>query len=226
VRAQVNTHRPGMAMVELIITGTIALVLISAVGVLLDGGNRAWLHTYAVMNSEREADAKAIVAAFGSIGRRSNRASYVLYRIDRGLFTPVQPDPSRPQSVLAGDAVEFRCWDVELDASDSHHVMDADRAATVYELFYVEDGRLKVDEGPYPPGAVPAGGGAKNLMGVSTRVLAENVTPDATVGPFSHTTQAGVGQGCVRLNLILTDPASGDTTRVMAAALMRNIWPR
>ena len=215
-----------MTLVELVITGTVALVLASAVGVLLDGGNRAWLHTYDAVHSRREEDARAIVAAFGGVGRRSNRASYVLYHSDHGVFTPVLPDPSRPQSVVAGDAVEFRYWDVELDQSDSHNVMDTGRTATVYALFYLEAGQIRVDQGAYPPGAVPAGGGSRNSAGVSTTVLAENVTVDARLGPFSHTTSAGVGQGCVRLNLILTDPTSGTATRVTAATLMRNIWPR
>jgi hypothetical protein len=215
-----------MALVEVVMAGTIAMVLVCAVGVLLDGGNRAWLRTYNLTNSDRQEAAKAIVAAFGSIGRRSNRASYVLYRIDHGVFTAVQPDASQPQSVGTGAAVEFRCWDVELDASDSHHLMDVDRAATTYELFYLEGGCLKVDQGTYPPGAVPAGGGPRNTAGVSTRILAGHVTNDVAAGPFSHTFQTGVGQGCVRLNLVLTDPASGETTRVMTAALMRNIWPR
>jgi len=122
--------------------------------------------------------------------------------------------------------VEFRYWDVELDSSDSHGLMNTDTLATAYALFYHEGGQFKVDYGPYPPGAVPHGGGQKHGAGVTTVVLADNVTADPTVKPFSHTTQAGVGLGCVRLNVIQTDPNSGETTRIMTAALLRNIWPR
>jgi hypothetical protein len=85
---------------------------------------------------------------------------------------------------------------------------------------------LKVDYGPYPPGAVPAGGGAKNTTGVTTVVLAENVDTNGAISPFSHNTVANAGQGSVRLNVILTDSSSGETTKVMTTALLRNVWPR
>jgi hypothetical protein len=221
-----STFRSGTTLVELMITGAVALVLVLAIGILLDGGNRAWLNTYDVMHSRPNEAAQIVRAAFGALGRRSNRSSYVLYRVDQEVFTPVLADPSQPESVVFGDAVEFRYWDVNLDASDSHNVMDTDRIATAYALFYLEGERLKVDYGPYPPGAVPAQGGRRNTTGVTTMVLAENVTADPDTGAFSHTASAGVGHGCVRLHVTLTDPDSGDTTTVMTAALMRNIWPR
>jgi hypothetical protein len=55
--------------------------------------------------------------------------------------------------VVSGDAVEFRYWDVDLDASDSHDLMDVTKTATAYALFYLDGDRLKVDSDPYPPGA-------------------------------------------------------------------------
>ena len=208
------------------VSGAIAVVLCFAVGALLDGGNRIWLRTYESAHGQKREEARAIKAAFGSVGRQANRTSYVLYRIERGRFIPVLSDPSKAEAVVAGDAVEFRYWDVDLDASDSHGVMDVDQIATAYALFYVEDEQLKVDYGPYPPGAVPSTGRARNTTGVTTIVLAENVTVDADQKPFSHTASAGVGQGSVRLNVTLTDPENGATTRIVTGVLMRNIWPR
>jgi hypothetical protein len=215
-----------MTMVELVVTSTLTLVIVLAVGTLIEGGQRSWLHTYNLVNNEREDAARAIVAAFGIIGRRSNRSSYVLYQVNNGVFTALVPSSSEPDTIVRADAVEFRSWDAELDQTDSHDVMNTEKAASAYDLFYVEAGQLKVDHGVYPPGAVPSGSGGRNTAGVTTRVLANHVIVDPNVGPFSHTTNAGVGQGCVRLSLTLKDPATDKTTRVLAATLMRNIWPR
>lgn len=215
-----------MTLVELMVAGTVSLIVLLAVGMLLDSGNRAWLNAYERVHSKENEEAQIVRAAFSSLGRRSNRGSYVLYRADQGVFTPVSADPSESELVVFGDAVEFRYWDVLLDASDSYEVMDTDRIATAYALFYLENEQLKVDYGPYPPGAVPTQGGPKNSTGVSTMVLAEHVTADPDTGAFSHTASAGVGRGCVRLKVTLTDPETDDTTTVMTAALMRNIWPR
>ncbi len=218
--------RSGVTLVELVISSTVTLVLVFAIGLLIDGGNRAWLHTYDTVHSQANEDAIAITTAFGSIGRRSNRAGYILYHAEGGLFTPVAPDASRNDQVLSGNAIEFRYWDVPLNPSDSHRIMDSNVTATAYALFYLDGGQLKVDYGPYPPGAIPAGGGRRNTAGVRTQMLADDVSACADIGPFSHTAGNGTGRGCVRLKLVLTDPDSGDTTTVMSAALMRNIWPR
>lgn len=215
-----------MTLVELVITATIGLVLVFAIGLLVDGGNRAWLRTYEYAHGTVNEDTVTLTTTFGSIGRRANRTDYILYRMDRGIFTPVTPGPGQGESVLAGEAVEFRYWDVPLDASDSHKIMDTDVTATAYALFYLDGDQLKVDYGPCPPGAVPAGGGQRHTTNVTTHVLADNVSAGPDAGPFSHTLSGGVGQGCVRLNVVLTDPSDNDTTTVTSAALMRNIWPR
>jgi hypothetical protein len=104
--------------------------------------------------------------------------------------------------------------------------METDVTATAYALFYLDGEQLKVDYGSYPPGGVPTGGGSRNTTGVTTHVLADNVSSGPNAGPFSHTVSGGTGQGCVRLNLTLTNPDHEETTAVTSAVLMRNIWPR
>ncbi|MCX5645806.1 MAG: hypothetical protein NTZ17_14185 [Phycisphaerae bacterium] len=227
--AEIRTPRVrphGIAMVELLISSMVAVILVFTVGLLLNGSSRAWLQTYQSVHSGASEDAEAIIAEFGSVGRRANRACYFLYRINQGVFTPALPEAGHPDSVVSGAAVEFRYWDVPLDASDSHNLMDPAKPATAYALFYLDGHRLKVDYGSYPPGAVPAGGGAKNTTGVTTVVLADNADTGGAVGPFSHNTVANAGQGSVRLNVVLTDSSTGETTKVMTTALLRNIWPR
>jgi hypothetical protein len=160
------------------------------------------------------------------MGRKANRLGYIIYNINGSTFTPAVPSTSNPQEVVSGNAVEFRFWDVELDETDSHKVMDVQKTATAYALFYLSGNELKVDYGPYPPGAVPAGGGNRNTSNITTTVFAENVSTDPGIGAFSHTTLNGVGQGSVRINITLTDPADGESIKVMTATLMRNIWPR
>jgi len=226
MRSGNRKFRLGLTLIELVITMVIASMLVLVVGVLLVSGQRAWQQTYNSAHKQIKEDAHAVMAAFGSMGRKANRFGYTIYNIESGVFVPAMPQTSDPQEVVSGDAVEFRYWDVELDASDSHGLMDITKLGTAYAFFYLDDNCLKVDYGPYPPGAVPTGGGTRNTSNVTTTTLAENVTTDDNIAAFSHTTLNGVGQGCVRINIILTDPQDGDSVKVMTATLMRNIWPR
>jgi len=213
----------------------ISSILILVVGVLMVSATNAWRQTYDKAHRQSQEDATAVTMAFGSIGRMSNRANaepdtskkgYVIYNIAGSTFTPaVSPTPSQ-ETVVSGNAVEFRYWDVELDTDDTHDLINVTKKATAYALFYLDSGQLKVDYGPYPPGGVPAGGGPRNTAGVNTIVLARNVSTGPSLGAFSHTTLNGIGKGCVRINIILTDPADGEQNRVMASVLMRNKWPQ
>jgi len=150
-----------------------------------------------------------------------------------GSFIPVGPETGS-EEILYADAVEFRYWDVELDSEDSHGLMDVTKTATAYALFYLDGDELKVDYGPFPPGAVPEGSGSKNTDEVTTVVLAENIhtgeytgnEDNTNYGIFSHTTIGGTGRGCVRINALLQDPESNQSARVVTAVLMRNVWPR
>jgi len=218
--------RRGVTVVELVITIAVASVLVLAVGVLLVSGQRAWQRTYNSAHKQIKDDALNVMTTFASVGRKANRLGYTIYNIDGSTFTPALPQTSAPQEVVGGDAVEFRYWDVEFDATDSHGLMDVTKTATAYALFYLDGETLKVDYGPYPPGAVPDGGGSRNTDDVTTITLAENVSTEGDVGAFSHTTLNGMGQGSVRINVTLTDPEDNDSVEVMTATLMRNIWPR
>ena len=214
-------------MIELVIAMAINLILVLVVGVLFVNGNRAWQNTFDSAHSTIEEDAYAITTAFGSIGRKSNRLNYVVYKKTGINYKPVETSNQNSEEIVYGDAVEFRYWDVEFDQSDSHHLLDTTKTATAYAFFYHEGTQLKVDYGPYPPGAIPDGGGQRNTTDVTTIILAENVSVDNNNdGAFSHTMMGQTGQGSVRLNITLTDPNSEKSTQVITSTLMRNIWPR
>jgi len=215
----------GLTMVEMMVAMAVGLVPMLVVGVLLVGGQRAWERVYGSAHKKIQRDAQGVAISFSSIGRKANRLDYIIYTASGGTYTPAEP-ATLDQEVVRGDAVEFRFWDVELDQADSNQLMDVTKQATAYAFFYLENRKLKVDYGPYPPGAVPAGSGSRNTTGVTTTILAENVTANSNTGPFSHTTITRVGQGCVRINITLTDPQDGQTVTVKTATLLRNVWPR
>ena len=219
--------RHGVTLIEIVVAIVINSIVISGVGVLLIGGNRAWEKTYNSANQKIRQDALVTTLEFSSMGRKSNRLVYTIYKKSDYGYLPALPEKGDPEEVVSGDAVEFRYWDTTLDSTDSKKLMDTSKTATAYAFFYVDDDKLKVDYGPYLPGAVPKGGGGKNSIGVVTKVLAENVTVDNSVaGPFSHTTVNGVGQGSVRINITLTDPEDNETIQIMTSTFIRNIWPR
>lgn len=220
-----NKFRLGVTLIELMLTLAMSTIIVSGVGFLIYRGNKIWVDTYESEHSKMKQDAQAVTLAFGSIGRKTNRLGYVIYEKSGGTFTPALP-MSADMEVVAGDAIEFRYWDVELDEVDSEDLINITKKATAYALFYLDDDKLKVDYGPYPPGGVPEGGGGRNTTDSITTVLAENVTADPNIAPFSHTTLNGVGQGSVRINILLTNPENGERIRVMTATLLRNIWPR
>lgn len=220
--------RRGVTLIETVIGSIVSVIIILSVGVLVVGGNRAWQRTYNSANKKIKLDADAITIAFGSMGRRANRLNYFIYKVNGGVFTPAAPQTAN-EEVVSGNAVEFRYWDVELDKTDSHNLIDVAKYATAYALFYLDGDKLKVDYGPYPPGAVPTGGGARNTAGVKTVVLTENASADpdsAAAGPFSHTTISKEGRASVRINIILTDPQDGEIINVKTSTFLRNIWPR
>ena len=149
--------RGGFTLTELAITIVVALILLLAVGVVITGGQRAWLSTYETAHKKIKRDAEAVMIAFGSMGRKSNRLNYTIYDVTSSTFTPALAVGTDSDEVVFGDAVQFCYWDVELDSTDTYDLMDPMKTATAYALFYIEDDKLKVDYGPYPPGGVPSG---------------------------------------------------------------------
>jgi hypothetical protein len=218
----------GFTVLELCVSTAVSLVLVLTVAALLTGGNRAWRRTYDSASSKVKQDALDTMIAFGSVGRRSNAsnvepASCVLYDMSGDTLTPALP---KTTNVVFGDAVEFRYWDVPL----SQELLKI--KATAYALFYLDADELKVDYGPYPPGAAPKGGGSRNTSGVTTKVLAENASvSEGAGGAFSRTFSAtgasasGTGERSVRISVTLTGPVDNETISVITATLMRNTWP-
>lgn len=228
----------GFTLVELMLAVLISSILVLVVGVLIVSGIHNWNQTYTSAHRQTTEDATAITLAFGNIGRMSNRFNnnissqpqgYIIYReLGNGKFNPANIPGGGGDKVVSGDAVEFRYWDVTLDKNDTQNLMDPTKVATAYAFFYLDGGQLKVDYGHYPPGAVPTGGGDKNTSNIATTVLASNVSTDQNsgLGAFSHTTRDGIGKGCVRISVILNDPASGEKLSLMTSVLMRNWWPQ
>ena len=209
----------GMTLVELLIGVIISLIVISTAGLLLVSGQKGWNKTYRYAYGKVQVNAIEAMIAFGSTGRKSNKSDYVLYDSDGTTFTgPVLPtDLSNPVEVVTGSAIEFRYWDGDL----SDAFMDTDVTGNAYKLFYVEDGKLIVDKGVYPPGAIDASGNKRDPE--STYILAENVQSVV----FSHTTEdmSGAGNGCIKMDLALYDAKDDNGIHVKTATLMRNVWP-
>ncbi len=219
--------RAGVTLIELCTSMLVASILMLVVGVLIVGSAKGWQQNYDISHKKINEQATAVTLAFANIGRRSNFNNYEVYVNTTGsTFVPAISSTPAEETVVSGDAVEFRYWDVELDLGDSHELMDFSKTATVYALFYLQNGKIKVDYGPYPPGGIPAGGGTRNTTDIKTVTLAENAAAGPGCGAFSHTKLSGAGKGCVRINIILTDPTDGEQVRISNSVLLRNKWPR
>jgi prepilin-type N-terminal cleavage/methylation domain-containing protein len=226
MRRNKRKYCTGFTLMELMVTMSISSILMLVVGVLIVSAIVGWQQTYNMGHKQIDEDATTVALAFGKIGRMANRANYVIYSVAGSTFTPATSPTPSVDTVVSGGAVEFRYWDVELDVTDSHQLMDVTKKGTAYALFYLNGGQLKVDYGQYPPGGVPAAGGVKNNANIKTVVLARNVQAGPGIGAFSHTSLSGVGKGCVRTNIILTDPNDGRQERIMTSVMMRNKWPQ
>ncbi len=209
---------------ELMMAMTVSLIVVLTVAVLLVGGTRSWQRTYALAFGGVKQQILESTITFESFGRRSNRSDYTLYHVTGSRFTAALPPAGADESIVSGEAVEFRYWDVPLDTSDSHHLIDVTKTATAYALFYIDGTSLKVDFGSVPPGGVPEAGGSRNTP-QRTVTLAENIIPDPNAGLFSHTCINQTGQGSVRMSFTIHDPESGETATVKTATLARNRWP-
>jgi type II secretory pathway pseudopilin PulG len=214
-----RTH--GLTLIELVVAISTASIVMLTAALLISSGYRSWNQTYNNANSEARLGAMDAMVALGAIGRKSNKMDYRIYRVVDNTFEQVGIDPpSNPDDILIGQAVEFRYWDIELDAG----MINPASTATAYALFYVDDGQLKVDYGPYPPGGINGDHHREPGEDVTTITLTRNVTSIE----FSHTAKniTGDGKGCVRMKLIIYDTTDKSSKTVLAATLMRNVWPQ
>jgi prepilin-type N-terminal cleavage/methylation domain-containing protein len=208
----------GFTLVELVVAMSAALILVLVVGTLLVSGQRSWAHAFNYAYAKPQLDALGSTITFGTIGRKSNKMDYEVYKIIGNKFVQAVPE-ANPEEVVTGDAVEFHYWKGNLDAD----IMKTTIKGTEYALFYPEDEKLMLETGPYPPGGIDAAGHRIEGANVITVTLAENVANLM----FSHTTRdmAGDGKGCVRMSMTLGGADGNTPTTVTAATLMRNTWP-
>jgi hypothetical protein len=214
---QLLSERPGFTLIEVIMAMAASIIVLLAVTILTARGQKSWSQTYDKNNSDLQIGTIGATTALGVFGRKANKTDYRIYKKNANTYERVVPEDD-PEEVVIGDAVEFRYWNTELNAD----VMNSNQTATAYVLFYLKDGDLKTDYGPFPPGGID-GAGYRITNDVTTVTLIRNVT----AVEFSHTTQnmAGDGKGCVRMKLTATDPVTGNPKVILAATLMRNTWP-
>jgi type II secretory pathway pseudopilin PulG len=220
-------HRParhsgsesGFTLIELVIAVAASMIVLLISGVLLESGQKSWARAFRYANSETQLKALTTTITFGQLGRRSNKLDYKLYNLTGSQFTGVSL-PDEPGQIIEGKAVEFHYWD---DEELNRDIMDTSITGNTYALFYLNDNKLMLNTGPYPPGGVDAAGYLFSGSDVTTATVAENVV----ALKFSHTALnlEGKGRGCVRMEMTLRDPEDHSLTTVTAATLMRNVWP-
>ena len=212
--------KSGFTLIELTMAMTSSFIVMVSVALLVYSGQVNFTKVYAKNNSESQVGAVNAMAAFGAFGRKSNKMDYILYECVDDLYLKVVPVEESEELVI-GDAVEFRFW----DSTFAENLEKVDKHATSYALFYLEDGDLKIDYGPCPPGAINAAG--QRVPAHNNEIKTVTLVRNITDVEFSHTTRNmdGDGKGCVRMKLTVTDPVTGETKTTLAATLMRNCWP-
>lgn len=217
-------NQKAISLIELVISMTMASVLMLAGGVLLLGSNRAFRQVYASIHDPVQADAKVLASAFGTVVRKSNRTNYKVYEVTEDSF--VEATPESGESVAVGQAVELRYWNRPFyELSGDMEQMDIDDTGSHYALFYLEDETIYVDYGEVVDGVGGVNGGLRQTTDIVTQTLAENVDISDNVDIFSHEIIGGAGNGCISLNVTLIND-EGDSVDVKMAALLRVLWPQ
>lgn len=218
-------RRRGVTMVEVVVTMAVAALPLLAVGTLLVGAQNSWEQTYASVHKPIREDASILTTAFTTVGRKSNRSLYYVYKVNNGAFTIATPAVG--STLAQGQAVEFRYWADGFDeVSTTLKSLETTNTGTDYALFYLDGTILKVDYGTVVGTVGGVSGGQRNTASVvSTVILAENVDVLTNNKIFSHTVIGGAGQGCVRLNATLKD-GDGSRVEIKTATLCRAVWPR
>jgi hypothetical protein len=197
--------RKGATFVELLITVVISVIPLSAVGVLIVGGQQNWHKAFRASNREIEIQGQAATAIFSNIGRKAYIANCVL-----GAIT------ESSNSLVAGKSIQF----TYVPSSDKkkkprgrkHNSNALLPVPTQFALFYFVPGekKLKIDYGRFPFHI--------NQTSFATAVIAENVEDVR----FIRSKIGNVLQRCVNMEMTLKDPVNGDIVTVMATTLMRN----
>ena len=194
----------GIALIELLISMAVSVIPVSLVGVLLVSGQYNWRQTYEAANNLVEIRSESAATIFGRIGRKSDRNNCELY----AGSTVLTGDSGKEMELLVGDVVEFRYWEKAVSRRGQ-----SSSEVNRYARFYLEDGELKVDYGPYPH---------RNSRKVSrTVVVAESV--DSV--QFGRMKVNNVEQGSVSMELKLEltpEDDEKDEKVVKAVTLLRN----
>jgi len=217
-------NKKGLSLIELIMAMAIAMILVLVIGVLLVGSSRSFHQVNSSIHNSIQEDSRALMAAFGAIGRKSNRTNYIVYKIIGETFIEAEPD--RGESVAKGQAVEFRYWDEPFyELSQNMDEMNITDTGTNYALFYLHDDELYVDYGTVIDGVGGISNGYRKTSNITTQCLAHQVDTTQNTDIFSHEITGGVGSGCVSLNLTLIDDTE-KTLEVKTATLIRVVWPQ
>lgn len=217
-------RQAGFTLVELLVVISIMMIPLTAVGILLAGGAKSYQTTYEVVHCDVREDVLAVTAAFGSVGRKSNRSNYKVYQVDNGRFTEAVPPQN--ETIAVGQAVEFRYWQQPFDPiSAEASALESTSTGDRYALFYLEGRELKVDYGPVISDVGAVRGSYRNTAEIRTHVLARHVDLSGGSDLFSHTVIGGKGSGAVRLNLVLSDE-EGRRAEIKTSTLLRILWPQ
>jgi len=194
----------GITLIEVVMAAAISMIPISAIAVLLIGGQRSWRTGYNSANRQIAIDGEVAAAIFGRVGRKSDYDDCEIYHITKSN-----------RELICGEMVEFRYWGnkrVRFDSGRGQSGEGSVAGPTEYARFYLDgdDKKLKVDYGSYPHGA-------RRRVARSVSI-ADNVTNVE----FSRVRFNKIGHGSVKMKLTLTDPADGKRITIMAATLMRN----
>jgi len=191
-------RRKATTLIELMTTIVISIIPISAIGVLLIGGQKSWNNTYNSVNSPIESDSYKAAAVFERLARKSQRGDCMLY-------STVEVAQS---SQICGKAVELKYWiEEKVKQGRSRNAAYIISKRPEYAYIYLDETQLKVDyiSDSHSSGKAPKG----------TVVIAEDVSNVV----FSRTNINNLPQGCIRMELTLTND-DGKSVTVVAAALM------
>jgi prepilin-type N-terminal cleavage/methylation domain-containing protein len=223
-QAKTNRSR-GFTLIEMMVVVAIMAIPLLAVGILAAGGSKSFRQTYNSIHKEIRQDAMAVMTAFSTVARKSNRGNYKVYTIKNGVYAEAQPLLS--QEIAVGQAVEFRYWQDPFDPDNpGQQVLEVSNTGTHYALFYLDGKELKVDYGTVDGGVGGVVGATRSSARViRTVVLTRHVDLTRTSDLFSHSVVGGAGQGSIRVNMILTDE-EGEQVEIKTSALLRLSWPR